>query len=594
MFDKEIKFITDFSLNKIKKLGSFFTFEKLLSSNIHPAILQYINSELDYLIYQDRNKLLQKSVFDYSGSEISKYFNSIGNEIKKNKKVSYEDIKKLVAQAVSFNINFTFRPKWSLIKLIYEGSEIKTVEEIKLMLGYIYYYDYIKNIFNQYLLKKKIHSLSLVEFEVILNKIDDAVFVTQSVDIIDNALFSIADFHNIGGINKTKVSINSFEIFLKVKNLIDQLLRIRKSFSSESKQKFDIDDIRLALYSPQPYEINDSEDIEEEKLLDEITGSEIQEGESSENEEKMGEFEENEIENIDMEDPKKDETILTSEKEIEEFKENKIADDNKINDKINDEINDEIQKELNEELMKIDIDDETEEDSILSEFNEELKSFEEDEIVIESDEDEVQFDISEKEHLDSLYDFEEEKNQDEADIEQAEDEEENVNSFDEIEDEELMSENLIEEQNEPEISEDDFEELNRIKQELDELDKNDLYTQTEEFENEKDIDNENIENEDIENIEAGEDQESENQKAIKKGKDFFNFLSAKEIDKIVNSIFNEDRTDFANSMEKISECNDYEEATEILKDLFLTYHINPYAKEAVLLTNAVSNYFNQA
>ena len=293
MFEKEIKFISDFSLNKIKKLGSFFTFEKLLNSNIHPAILQYINSELDYLIYQDRNKLLQKSVFDYSGSEISKHFNLIGNEIKKNKKVSYEDIKKLLIQAVSFNINFTVRPKWSLIKLVYEGSEVKTVDEIKMILNYLYYYDYIKNVFNQYLSKKKIHSLSQVEFEVILNKIDKAVLSSQSDDIIDNVLFSIGDFHNIGGINKTKISLTSFELFLKEKNLIDQLLKLRKSFPAESKQKYDIEDIQAVLYS------FGSVDFQHE-TVDEEFPDEVQD--QNQSEEESSESIENEVEIVVEED----------------------------------------------------------------------------------------------------------------------------------------------------------------------------------------------------------------------------------------------------------------------------------------------------
>jgi hypothetical protein len=93
MFEKEIKFIADFSLNKVKNLGSFFSFEKLLGTDIHPAILHYISAEIDFLIFEDRKKLIQNSVFDYSGPEIAKYFNLIGEEVKKTRKISVEDIK---------------------------------------------------------------------------------------------------------------------------------------------------------------------------------------------------------------------------------------------------------------------------------------------------------------------------------------------------------------------------------------------------------------------------------------------------------------------------------------------------------------------
>ena len=75
--------------------------------------------------------------------------------------------------------------------------------------------------------------------------------------------------------------------------------------------------------------------------------------------------------------------------------------------------------------------------------------------------------------------------------------------------------------------------------------------------------------------------------------DLLTYLKDKEIDKIVNSVFDNDREDFAISMDRISECSSYDEATEILKSVFLTYRVNPYSRDAVTLTNAVANYFNQ-
>jgi hypothetical protein len=76
-------------------------------------------------------------------------------------------------------------------------------------------------------------------------------------------------------------------------------------------------------------------------------------------------------------------------------------------------------------------------------------------------------------------------------------------------------------------------------------------------------------------------------------KDLISFLSSKEIDRITGAIFNDDGEDFTNTMERIAECRNYEEASEILKALFSSYKIDPYLKEAVSLTNAVSDYFSQ-
>ncbi len=81
--------------------------------------------------------------------------------------------------------------------------------------------------------------------------------------------------------------------------------------------------------------------------------------------------------------------------------------------------------------------------------------------------------------------------------------------------------------------------------------------------------------------------------AEKKNKDILSFINDKEMERIVSNVFNEDEEDFVNTMEKISDSPTYEDATEILKLVFVSYKINPYSKDAVALTNAVSNFFNQ-
>jgi hypothetical protein len=75
--------------------------------------------------------------------------------------------------------------------------------------------------------------------------------------------------------------------------------------------------------------------------------------------------------------------------------------------------------------------------------------------------------------------------------------------------------------------------------------------------------------------------------------DIFSFLSKKEIKKIINNVFNSDSEDFANTVEKLSECNDLDEAQDVLKSLLDSYEINPNSKEAAALINAVAEYFNQ-
>ena len=249
MFENEIKFINDFTLNKVKDLGSFITVEKLLSTDIHPSIKKYIEGEINYLIFEDRKKLIENSLFDYSGKEISHYFDLIANEIKKTKKISYEDVKNIILQAVSFNANYVVRPKWSLSKLIFGNNKSVSVNELQLMLSYTYYYEYLNNVFLAYLAKKKIMNISVTEFELIMNKIDRELFMLHQSKLVDNALFAIADYFSIGGLNKSSVAVEAVEIFFKEKNLTELLFKLKRNYSSSSKKKADIDDIRKVLYS---------------------------------------------------------------------------------------------------------------------------------------------------------------------------------------------------------------------------------------------------------------------------------------------------------------------------------------------------------
>lgn len=519
MFEKEIKFIVDFSLNKVKNLGSFFSFEKLLTTDIHPAILHYISAEIDFLIFEDRKKLIQNSVFDYSGPEIARYFNLIGEEVKKTRKISVEDIKKLITQAVSFNVNFVAHPKWSLSKLIFNDSDLKPIEEIKLSLNYVYYYEYLKNILLSYLNKKKSVSLTLIEFEVLLNKIDKELFTAQTNKLVDNALFSIADFMNIG-INSNRVPIQSVEVFFKERNLIEYLFRLRRALPIDSKQKCSVEELRSIIYSTIPL-VKQSVEAEEQDEL-EIP---VEDFPDVSIEEKLSEPEEQRKEELPVSPTEKSTEELL--KELNELNEpfDFISDKNSdVEEKVEDGMN----------LPSL------EEDDLLKLYNDELKSLQEFEEEIKDDKGEIELDISHKEILNEFYDF-------------GNDPEDELLDVDEIS-ADLKDEDLLSDSKETGNLTDEFEEGAGIEK-----------RQDSHFRHRNNFPN-----------------------------DLLTYLKDKEIDKIVNSVFDNDREDFAISMDRISECSTYDEATEILKSVFLTYRVNPYTRDAVTLTNAVANYFNQA
>lgn len=594
MFENEIKFISDFTLNKAKDLGAFFTIEKFLAADIHPSIKKYVEGEIDYLIQQDRKKLINHSLFDYSGAKIANYFNLIADEIKKTKKVSYEDIKKIILQAVSFNANYVVRPKWALSKLIFGNNRSVDFSEVQLMLNYTYYYEYLNSVFLAYMTKKKIMSITVTEFELIMNKIDRELFVLHQSKLVDNALYAIADFYNIGGLNRSTLAIESIESFLKEKNLTELLFKLKRGFTNQTRKKVEIEDIRKVLYSAFPLDIplvTEEEDEKEsvpetptteshfENPLRELTPQEEQPEEIVEEQQSadQNQFEEKKYSDDIFEEENEvttdDEKIEESETESEEEVEGKINAANELAASEIDETLDNLiaredveeseQKAESVEISEIEI-------SEQNEFQEEVLKEDEEEIIIVDDKED-----------DNLLNFFE----DEAEIaidDKLEIQRELKNEVDNQEDASV------------DIVEIKFEKEPEPKEEI-EIEKEQTQG-TEQIEFEHQIIEEIIPPPEKEVVTA----EDENDTGIKKARipglndeDIFSFLSKKEIDRIIKNLFNSDSEDFANTVERMSTCESVDDALEILNNIIKYARIKPHNKDAVSLEKAIRKYFNQ-
>ena len=593
MFEKEVKFIIDFTLNRVKRLGSFFTYEKLESAEIHPAIILYISSQLDYLIYEDRKKLLQNSSFDYSGSEIAKYFNLISEEIKRNKRLAFEDVKTLVTHAVTFNVNYIVRPNWTLNKLIFDENKTRNVNEIRMMLNYLYYYDYIKNVFLGYFSKRKIISLSDIEFGQILNKIDKQLFEEHTHDLVDNALISIGDFFNEGGLNKTRISTQSIEVFLKEKDLTEELFKLRRSIPADDKAKYEIEEIRKILYSKQKIEIK-KEEQEEEKTEyaaaeDEMTETPVIEEEEIEPDELV---DEETASTFDFGSDQELNSIVeeSSEKPVEEtadsVDEKPLADPEYGDEEIPIA---EFEPEEEEESEELSLEKDPH-DEFLKRYQSELKSLEELEAQLNNFETDIEPETEDKSSKDEVTKdkfFEDEEiqiNDEEINIDSDKiEKKENAETGESFTFEEIMEGKHLKK------------ETGAIEEEIKKEKKEEPETPEEDYITEELI----IEEEEFTPFEDDESDMKKNNATSKeaagnkKHRDILSFITDKEMERIVSNVFNEDEEDFVNTMERISDSESYEDATEILKTVFLSYEISPYSKDAVTLTNAVSNYFSQ-
>ena len=604
MFENEIKFISDFTLNKVKELGSFITIEKFLAIDIHPSIKKYVEGEIDYLISEDRKKLIENSLFDYSGTEISNYFTLIGNEIKKTKKISYEDIKNIVLQAVSFNANYVVRPKWSLSKLIFGNNKSVSVNELRLMLNYTYYYEYLNNVFLAYLSKKKILNITITEFELIVNKIDRELFMLHQSKLVDNALYAIADYFSIGGLNKSTVTVESVENFLKEKNLTELLFKLKRAYSNSAKKKADIDEIRKVLYSTlsidSPFVESDNqenvaaderhfENPLKEEFVDEEELPGTEDVRENESEFDLGKQEETEA-FVDVE-----QTVEIPFSEDEEKVDEKLSEDLEEAIKISEPEKFEVKSE---EPQSLEITSEESNDLVINEIDSssdvtEMELVISDTNPVEESESLLKESIDEEDVLATLTEeIEKDKNKDDEIIILDEKEQEDLLNFYDNELEISIDDDLpIGKDKNPESVENASDEINEL------VFEHDLQVEDDGAEDEVPIDKIDFEKDllGVEETKSTENVQEENlsEPAVsKKNDDIFTYLSKKEIDRVIKNLFNSDSEDFANTVEKMSLCETYQEASVILENIFKYARIKPHSRDAASLTTAVAKYFN--
>jgi hypothetical protein len=513
MFDKEIKFITDFNLNKIAPSGTGFTLQALKEANLHPAILKFISAELDYLIFLDRKKLLQNSSFDYSGKELAQHFNQMAVVIKKTKKLSYEAVKKLILQAVSFNLNFLVRPKWSLNKLIFNEAANKSVDEIKYFLNYTYYYEFIKKIFTIFADKKNLQSLTIDEFENVFNKIEKELVSNQLSEMLDYFLLSTAEFLNQGEQKKHKIPLYLLEKFLEEKKLTDLLSRIQE-LDLEPKQRVNVQEMKAYLLSGKSADIAGILDYkrkegtaDEQKIETAPKPLEIPHLETKD-----------EFANIEI--PESDEFPSTDiyEPPVEVPEETSADVENEepeLIEKETEPASDSFQRILDEELSS--------EPLTLVEETEDIYADPMDKYIESGD-------LDEETDNEPVY---EEKFKEE---------------------EEVQFEPVTEVELEPETDEIDLSGFSK--------------------------------NEEESSLEVEEPAE----KSLK-GQILLNKFNSIELSGITINVFNGDSDDCVSTLEHLAEAESYEKATEILKEVFFTYRVNPYSKDAIILTNKVLNYF---
>lgn len=600
MFEREIKFIYDFNLNKVNRLGPYFTFEQLLASDVHPAILHYISAEIDYLIYEDRQKLLRNSLFDYSGEKISFHFNQISEEAKKSKRFAQEYVAKLILHASSFTINYLVRPKWTLTKFVFDEDNHKSTNDIKQILNYVYYYKYVNKILVSYINSKKILSMNAQEFEELLKRADKLGVESYLTAILTNALKSMAEFFNIGEIQKNKIPLSAVELFLEEKELGRHLQKIKEIFGNEEGVKFNLSDYQKVLNNivvdkeellvePEEPHKFETEEVEEEKAI-------VEEFESGPNE--------TEEEIVDLQEIDEEEHEQDQKQEVKEVSEN-VEKDSYGNELDKDE---KIEFDSGKEFrisaplkyrIKINEDSRIEPvvDAIKETNNQTNQTDNEAEEIDDTDTIEIKglFGKPTEEDESSNEPIEEIPFQDELILAEKEFEDNEKNE----ENDESFLKSIHDQKNVPLTSIEDEEESEQLSTSA-VIREGESSLGTSEL-SEPTIQDEDLKREDEHErvIFAKQKKDYETSDSTKKAEleeqpkmELAEILENKEMTKIIEVIFDYDIEDFATTLDEISNCKNEDDAHLVINNTLISRHINRSSKEAQSFRSIISEYFN--
>ena len=642
MFEREIQFIYDFNHNKVNRLGSFITYEQLLTADLHPAILQYISAEIDFLIYEDRQKLLKDSLLDYSGEKIGKYFGLISEEVKKSKRFTNSYIEKLILHASSFTFNYLARPKWALIKFIYEDGEKKSTAEIKQILNYIYYYPFLKNIIVTYLEKKRIAAFTQDQFENLLTRIDNLGLESNLNNVINGALDSMAEFYNIGFGNNKRIPRKAVELFLKDKNLTQHLERLAAIAHDDAQRKLEVKDFQK-LFAGLMFETQEAfVEVEETEQIIEVKEpkSEIETIPLNENNFEADKLYEEEIGKSFESD---DVSLGNEEEQIEEL----IEEPDNVEPNIESSPEEEIQSE---DLHEKDIEDGVRKiidvplESVLEEETEipvKVEEVVEEQIEVEGkdeDENETHHDDAATLYFSETFDQDAKTDDDQIEFEEEEIIEEPqepiIAKTDEIVAEQqdpltAKAEETVEQMEDSQISEEKkIEEVHQPENELIENDERnesaeELYSSVagvseEDAESNKvikgtdstidDEDEPNLFHDDFEpevktvspiifesdDHKLTEDELETPRRSLDTAQiEISELLENKKMTKVIEVLFDYDMEDFANTVEKIADMDDKDKALLVVEELCENTKVNPNSKEVRLFKSIITEYFDR-
>jgi len=229
--------------------------KQILETNIPKSIKNYFYLEAEALLNQENYLRIDKDRFNISNDDVKKVLFNLDEVLKQNCIFQRNEFILLLEKAVSFELNYLSKPRWTLTKFIFKDNNSKSIDEIFSLLRYFVDYSYYNDILIGYLNKKNIKRILISDFDKLLKKIDSSLINKYSSYEIATMPKPLLDFINYSNTIKTKnIDINWLMVFYEDKELygIKSALNLEKELRGKKSINFEdlsvlidhLDDIR--------------------------------------------------------------------------------------------------------------------------------------------------------------------------------------------------------------------------------------------------------------------------------------------------------------------------------------------------------------
>ncbi len=189
MFERELERARKGLRDLVSTRDPYVSLQSILGNGaVHPAYRCFFGAEVAWWLHEERALRTSNPRFDTTAGPFKELFAKLDDAYLRHARFDHEELNATIEAAVKTRLNFLCRPRTSLKWFVFRGEPTKPLNEVLLRLSYFHDYQYLTDGIRQWADARRTDSvssyeiLSIVEFERIIEKVDNDAILDQSQD----------------------------------------------------------------------------------------------------------------------------------------------------------------------------------------------------------------------------------------------------------------------------------------------------------------------------------------------------------------------------------------------------------------------------